>query len=257
MSFRFIELETKDALAVLRLHKPPINALDETALQQLAQAVDQAEENAAVKVVIIASAIANVFCAGGDLKYWPRVYADRPEMISATGRRTFERIERMTKPSIAAIQGHVIGDGLSLALACDIRVASLRATFQLPEISYGFIPGWGTIGRLVEAVGTAHAAELLLLGERMSASRAQMIGLVSRIAVNGDVMDNAKSLAERLAAQPPMAVHYAKAALRGGMARSPDKLAVEVSSFAATWGSPEWAQGLERLLNTPRRDEEE
>lgn len=250
MSLPFIELETRDAIAHVTLNKLPINALDETALQELTQAVDQVEQDPAIKVVIIASAVPNVFCAGGDLKFWPRVYRDQPEVISLLGRATFERIESMTKPSVAAIEGHVIGDGLSLALACDLRVASQDATFQLPEISYGFIPGWGTIGRLMDAVGTAHAAELLLLGERVSAEHAHRIGLVHRVAAGGDVKDVVQSVAVRLAGQPPIAVRYAKAALRDRLNRTFDQTAWEAHCFASTWGSSEWAQGAERLFKT-------
>lgn len=247
----FIELETTTPVAGLRLNKPPINALDETALHELTKAVDQVEANPAMKVVIITSEITDVFCASGDLKYWPRLYANQAGVISEAGQHTFERLERLTKPSIAAIGGHVIGDDLSLALACDMRLASQEATFHLPEVSYGFIPGWGTIGRLVEAVGTARAAEMLLVGERISATRAQAIGLVSRITAPDDLMGEAATLAARLATQPPLAVRYAKAALQGGAPpRSPDRRAWEASCFAAVWGSHEWEQGLHRLFKT-------
>ena len=208
------------------------------------------EDDPAIRVVIITSALNGIFCAGGDLKYWPRVYADRAEVVSAAGQCAFGRLERLRKPCIAAIQGHVIGDGLSLALGCDIRLASQAATFRLPEVGYGFIPGWGTIGRLVRAVGTAPAAELLLVGEPISAARAQTIGLVSRVTAPDDLMPAAEILAARLAAQPPLALHYAKAALLGSSAhRSPDQIAWEARCFAAVWGSHEWKQGLHKLLS--------
>ena len=256
--WEFIELETTTPVAVLRLDKPPINALDETALHELTKAVDQVEANPAMKVVIITSAIKDVFCAGGDLTYWPRLYAGQAGVISEAGQHTFERLERLTKPSIAAIGGHVIGDGLSLALACDMRLASQEATFHLPEVSYGFIPGWGTIGRLVEAVGMTHAADLLLVGEWIGATRAHAIGLVSRITAPADLTGLAESLAARIATQPPMAVRFAKAALRGGStSRSADRTAWEASCFAAVWGSPEWEHGLQRLFNIPTVTEQE
>lgn len=255
---KFIELEANESVAVLKLNKPPINALDGIALQELTKAVDQVEDDPAIKVVIITSAIKGVFCAGGDLKYWPRLYANQASAISEAGQHTFGRIERLTKPSIAAIQGHVIGDGLSLALACDMRLASQEATFRLPEVSYGFIPGWGTIGRLVQAVGTALATELLLVGEQISATRAQTIGLVNWITAPDDLMGIAETLATRIATQPPMAVRYAKAALQGSSTtRSPDRMAWEASCFAAVWGSHEWEQGLQRLFNTTIVTEQE
>jgi enoyl-CoA hydratase len=255
---KFIDLDTSSPVALLWLNKPPINALDETALQELAEATEQIESDPAIKVVIIASAITDVFCAGGDLKYWPRWYANQASVVSDVGQRTFMRIERLTKPSIAAIQGAVIGDGLSLALACDIRLASPQVSFHLPEVSYGFIPGWGTIGRLAEAVGRAFASELLLIGEPIGAARAQTMGLVNRVTTHDDVMAIAETLATRIAVQPSLALHYAKAALRGDPAsRLPDQTNWEASCFAAVWGNPEWEQGIRRLFNTTSAEQEE
>lgn len=248
---KFIQLETDNSIAIVRLNKLPINALDETALHELTKAIDQIEDHPTIKVVLITSAIKGVFCAGGDLKYWPRLYANQPDVVSEAGRNTFERIERLTKPSIAAIEGHVIGDGLSLALACDIRLASQEATFHLPEVSYGFIPGWGTISRLVDAVGMAHAAELLLVGEQISATHAQRIGLINWITAPDDLMKMAETLAARMALQPPMAMRYAKAALHGSSTiRSQEQRVWEARYFAAVWGSQEWEQGLHRLFNS-------
>jgi enoyl-CoA hydratase len=248
---KFIQLEMYNSIATLRLNKLPINALDETALHDLTSAVDRIEDHPTIRVVIIASAIKGVFCAGGDLKYWPQLYAGEPDVVSEAGRHTFERIERLTKPSIAAVEGQVIGDGLSLALACDIRLASQEATFRLPEVSYGFIPGWGTVGRLVEAVGMACAAELLLVGEQIGATHAQRIGLVSRITALDELMNTAETLAARIATQPPMAMRYAKAAMRGGsIIRSPEQRVWEARCFAAVWGSQEWEQGLQKLFSS-------
>jgi len=255
---KFIKLEADNSIAILRLNKLPINALDETALHELIKAVDQVEDHPAIKVVIITSAIKGVFCAGGDLKYWPRLYANQPYVVSEAGCHAFERIERLTKPSIAAIEGNVIGDGLSLALACDIRLASQEVTFHLPEVSYGFIPGWGTIGRLVEAVGMAYTAELLLVGEQISAPDAQRIGLVSRITPPNDLMKIAETLAARIAMQPPMAMRYAKAALRGGSnIRSPSQKAWEANCFASVWGGREWKEGLHKFFDKTKVTEQE
>ncbi|MGO9571318.1 MAG: enoyl-CoA hydratase/isomerase family protein [Desulfomonilaceae bacterium] len=244
-----VELTVNGSVAVLRLYKPPVNALDEPSLRELAKAVEQVEEDPAVRAVIVASALEGTFCAGGDLKYWPRVYRSRADEISEAGRSAFVPLEQLTKPSIAAIQGHVIGDGLSLALACDIRLAAQGVTFHLPEVGYGFIPGWGTIGRLVRVVGTAPATELLLVGEPISAVYARFIGLVSGVTAPDQLFPAAEALAERLAAKPPMAMRHAKAALLGGSAtRSPDQEDWEERCFAAVWGSQEWERGIRKLF---------
>jgi enoyl-CoA hydratase/carnithine racemase len=244
-----VDFKADSSVAILRLNKPPINALDEAALHELTKAVANLEDDPAIKAVIITSAIKGIFCAGGDLKFWPRHYAKQAAVIIEAGQRAFGQIERLTKPCIAAIQGQVIGDGFSLALACDLRLASQDAVFQLPEVSYGFIPGWGTIGRLVQTVGTASAAELLLIGDPVDAARAWNIGLINRVAAPKDLISAAETLATRLAEKPPMALRYAKAALIGSSTtQTPDQTACEARCFAAVWGSPEWEQGLQKAF---------
>jgi enoyl-CoA hydratase/carnithine racemase len=240
-----VVIEASGPIATIWLNRPPVNALDETSLHELVETLELADNHPAIRVVIIASALGNVFCAGGDLKFWPHYYASDAHGITRIGQRAFLRIERMTKPSIAAIQGHVIGDGLSLALACDIRLASGNSIFVLPEVGYGFIPGWGTIGRLLSAAGMARAAELLFTGEPINAEQALAFGLVNRVTGPNDLMASALTIAKRIATQPPVAIQYAKAALRGNpAARSPDQADWEAECFAAVWGSDEWKQGL-------------
>lgn len=252
-----VQIETSGPIATIRLNRPPVNALDETTLHELVETVEWANNDPGIRVVIIASAIENVFCAGGDLKYWPREYESDARTITRIGQETFLRIQQVNKPTIAAIQGRVIGDGLSLALACDIRLASENSIFILPEVSYGFIPGWGTIGRLLKAAGTARAAELLFTGEPINAEQALAFGLVNRVTGTDDLMVTVEAMAKRIAEQPPMALQYAKAALRGNPAtRSPDQADWEADCFAAVWGSHEWKQGLS-LFNGGHIEREE
>ncbi len=243
----FVELEAIDAVTILKLNRPPVNALDESALDELSQAVHQVEDDPTVGAVVLASAIPGIFCAGGDLKYWPHHYPDQGRAISAIGRKIFAQIEALTKPSIAAIEGRVIGDGLSLALACDIRLAAQGTTFHLPEISYGFIPGWGTVSRLVQSVGLTSAAELLLVGEPLDAVRARSIGLVNRLVTPHDLMPAALALAATMAARPRLALRYAKAVLRGDASHLSNREAWEASCFEQVWDSQEWKQGLQAL----------
>jgi len=248
-----LELECEGPVATLSLNRPPINALDELALDQLGKAFDQIDADPGTRVVIVASAIGGVFCTGGDLKYWPRAYPDYPNFVSRAGRLTFDRMERLKKPSIAVIDGRVIGDGLSLALACDLRVASHRSTFLLPEVDYGFIPGWGTVGRLTKIVGTAAATELLLVGEPVDAGHAHRIGLVNDVLSSDDVMNFAETLASRLAAKPPNAMQHAKAVLREGFPSNPSpETDCEARCFAAVWGGNEWERGINNLFGRPK-----
>jgi enoyl-CoA hydratase/carnithine racemase len=245
---QFVQFDHAGPVATLTLDKPPINALDEAALDELLAAADQVEKDESVRAVIIASGIERIFCAGGDLKYWPQRYAGMPDQVSRAGRRVFARLEALAKPTIAAIAGAVIGDGISLALSCDIRIASQVSQFRLPETAYGFIPGWGTIARLHRAVGQAVTSELLFTDTTLSARRAQMYGLVNRVTVTEDVMPTARMLANQIAARSPRALHQAKAALvHRNVGREEDE-SWEANCFAAAWEGAECTQGIERLF---------
>lgn len=243
-----VEIQHDGAVAVLTINRPPINVLDESALNELSAAVQDIEADSTVRAVIVASSIRGVFCAGGDLKYWPRAYRNRGDLVSAAGRKVFAQMKAWTKPSIAAIRGRVIGDGLSLALACDLRIADQTTTLQLPEIRYGFIPGWGTIGRLVETVGRSVASEIVFLGEPIDAPKAHDLRLVNWVTNSEKLWKESLAIAEKLAARGRQTLHYAKAVLRGRPERrKQDHVAWEAACFEAVWGNDEWKHGLKSL----------
>ena len=242
-------LEFTDGVAHLIVNKPPVNALDMPALDDIMTAIDKIEENGDVKVILITSGIEDIFCSGGDMKYWPRHFPDRGDLVSNAGRRVFTRIQRLNKPSIAAIQGSVIGDGLALALACDLRVATDDSNFHLPELEYGFIPGWGTIGRLKEVVGKSSTAELLFLGQAMNANRALEIGLVNQIGPSHDFFPWAYCLATGIAAKPTFTLQQAKKALCGKVGIFPNEFKdPEAICFKSLWGGKEWKEGIKRIF---------
>jgi enoyl-CoA hydratase/carnithine racemase len=179
-----------------------------------------------------------IFCSGGDLKYWGQVH-DGTE-VSRIGREVFARVERLPKPTIAAVNGRVIGDGLALALACDLRVASATATFRLPEVAYGFIPGWDLIRRLAASAGRTNASELLLTGQPVEASRARAMGFVNEVVPSETLMDEVLKRARKMAGLSPAALRAAKCALLGGNERR---------CFEATWNQKDWREGIDSLFS--------
>jgi enoyl-CoA hydratase/carnithine racemase len=243
--FGCVRVDINGPIALLTLKKPSINVLDETDLHNLAEAVNMIEHEDCIRSVLITSGIYGVFCAGGDLNYWPNQYPDQPDTVSEAGRFVFDRLQNLAKPTIAVIDGQVIGDGISLALACDIRLAGPRVSFHLPEIEYGFIPGWGTIGRLLQAAGRSAAVEMVFLGDPITARRARHLGLIHRIFTEEDLMPAAMTMAKRLAQKPPKAMQFAKTALNGDFyASSEEQAALELQCFSAVWGGPEWQTGV-------------
>jgi enoyl-CoA hydratase/carnithine racemase len=224
-------------VTVLKLNRPPVNALDRAALEELSNAIEGVRSDHESRVLVLTGGIEGIFCSGGDLKYWRHVQDERE--VSREGRKVFAQIERLPKPTIAAINGHVIGDGLALALVCDLRIAAETATFRIPEAAYGFIPGWGFIKRLVASVGRGNASGLLLTGQPIGAPRAQIMGLVNEIVPSDTLMDYVMDLSRQLAALSPASLRALKCALLGGN---------ESACFDAVWGKDHWREGIDALL---------
>ncbi len=230
-------LQRKGAASILTLRRPPINALDRQSLNELSEAVAAAEADQETRVLIITGGIENVFCTGGDLKYWRHIRDG--EEVSRSGCEAFTRLESLPKPTLAAINGHVVGDGLALALACDLRMASGTATFRLPELAYGFIPGWGLIHRLMGLLGRARASNLLFSGGPFQAPEALNMGLVHEVAPPERLLDRALERAREMENLSPAAFRAAKCALLGGD---------ETACFRSVWGGSDWQEGIDALL---------
>ena len=141
------------------------------------------------------------------------------------------------KPVIAAINGFALGGGLELALACDLRIAAENASFGLPEVTLGLIPGWGGTQRLPRAIPKAMAAELLFMGQRIDAQEAYRIGLVNKLVPNSQLLPTAEEWAERLCEIPPLAVRAVKEAMCKGLEMSLEEglgLETELEDFLFT-----------------------
>lgn len=224
-------------VSILTLNRPPINTLDRTDLHELAEIVERLEDDDELRVVVITGGIKGIFCCGGDLKYWRNIANARE--VSGAGREVFAKIERLSKPTVAAINGHVVGDGLALALACDFRIAAETSVVRLPEVACGFIPGWGLIHRLVAAVGRSHASDLLLTSRRVGAAEARMMGLINEVVPDDRLLNCSLAKASELATLSPDALKAAKWALLGRD---------EVACFETVWGGRDWRTGIDAIL---------
>ncbi len=224
-------------VATLTLRRPPANALDVGALEELEERLAAIAADPEARALVLTGGLERIFCSGGDLGYWQQIPDGRS--VSHTGATVIRRLTQLNIPTIAAINGHVVGDGLALALACNLRWASAEAAFRLPELRYGFIPGWGTLGQLIEVIGQARATELLLTGRALDAEAAERIGLVHAVVPSDRLQDEARHLGWILAALPRAAVQAAMRALRGHD---------EGTEFAAVWGGPEWTEGMMTFL---------
>ncbi|MBU3738778.1 MAG: enoyl-CoA hydratase/isomerase family protein [Rhodoferax sp.] len=223
------------AVALVTLNRPEVgNAINDAIRTGLPQALEALDQDPDCAVVVMAGAGAKGFCVGADIKESRTVGHPVQERQRLLGNPWIDRVARLRKPVIAAIDGFCLGGGLELALACDIRMATARAQFALPETGLGLIPGGGGTQRLARVIGLGRALDLILSGERIDAVQASQMGLVTRVVGEpGDLLASALSLAERIAQRPPTASAFAKEATRQGLEMTlEDGLRLEKSLFS-------------------------
>ena len=205
-------LDVSDHVATLTVSRPEVrNALDRQTVTELSEHLDGLRSRDDVGAVIITGAGDQVFVAGADIRQLrERRRADALQAINAS---LFARIDRFEKPTIAAVNGHALGGGCELALACDLRIAADHARFGQPEVGLGIIPAAGATQRLPRLIGLGRAKQLVLTGDPIDAHTALSWGLVNAIAPTVELLSAAHQMAKRILDRGPLAVRLAKMAL--------------------------------------------
>ncbi|HQR29376.1 MAG TPA: enoyl-CoA hydratase-related protein [Anaeromyxobacteraceae bacterium] len=193
------------------------NALSRAMVAGLLENLDRVREDRALRCVVVTGKGDKAFCAGADLKERAGMSAEEVHAFHRSLRDAFRAIEAAPQAFVAAMNGAALGGGLELALACDMRVAVEGAEMGLPEVGLGIIPGAGGTVRLPRAIGVARAKELILTGRRVGASEALAMGLVSRVAPEGRLLEVALELAGLVARNAPVSIRQAKRAVDGGL----------------------------------------
>ena len=203
MKLENIILTKKNFIGIITLNHPPVNAWNWATMQDFERALDDVENDHDVRVVIITGAGEKCFSAGFDVSDT----ANAPK-TSPKARQLWRRIDRFSKPVIAAINGYALGGGLELAMCCQFRIMvnAPEAMVGLTELNLGIIPGWGGTQRLPLLVGKTKALEMILFSKKIGATEALEAGLVNQLSAPGRLMDDALTLAEKLAKRPPLAV---------------------------------------------------
>ena len=217
MEFKNILYENKAGILYLTLNRPEVhNALTPEMWKDITTAVQCAQEDASVRVVIVTSAGDKALASGADIKeLHDRYYM---EQMRGTATTALRNLENLSKPVICAINGYALGGGCELAEACDIRIATKRSKFGQPEVNLGLIPGAGGTQRLTRIVGVAKAKELIFTGQIISAEEAEKIGLVNMVTEDdrASLMAAAENMAQKILAKGPVAVSMAKIAINLG-----------------------------------------
>jgi enoyl-CoA hydratase len=196
-----------DGILTILLQRPPANALGQPIIDGLNAALDHADEIGDVKVIVVASRVPGFFAAGADIKH---MAAADGEAFAAYGRALkapLARLAASSRVSIAAIDGFALGGGLELAMACTMRIGGAGATFGLPEVKLGLIPGAGGTQRLPRLVGRGRALDIMLTGRDVGAEEAYTIGLIDRLVDDGAAEREARALAQQLRRLSQPALH--------------------------------------------------
>mmetsp|Transcript_28803 Transcript_28803/g.68751 ORF Transcript_28803/g.68751 Transcript_28803/m.68751 type:complete len:308 (+) Transcript_28803:148-1071(+) len=201
----------------LTLNRPHCrNAIGRKFLHEFREALSNVAQEHSTRCVILKSSVPGVFCSGADLKERNNMTRRETETFVTLLRATFDELENLPMPTIAAIDGYALGGGLELALACDLRVASAGSTFAFPEVRLGIIPGAGGTQRLPRTIGSSQAKELIFSGRRISAEEALKRGLVDYAVDENQAVAKALELAQEIAMGAPIALRMAKHAISVG-----------------------------------------
>lgn len=214
----FVKTAISDRVAILTIDHPPANAFNGQTMRDLRAAFSDVVGDRSVKAIIITGAGTRFFVAGADIKEMAQAASEgKARDLIANGQATFSLIEASRKPVIAAVNGFCLGGGMELFLSCHMRLAVPGARFGQPEINLGIIPGWGGTQRLTRQIGTARALEMILSGEPIDTAEAMQLGLLNKIVDPEHLLDEAKTLAGKIAAKGGLAVNAAVKAVYEGL----------------------------------------
>ncbi|AYO29650.1 crotonase [Biomaibacter acetigenes] len=217
MNYKNIIFEQKKNIGIVTINRQEVlNALNHETLSELMDAFHKIEDNPDIRAFIITGSGPKAFVAGADINELNGTSPINGLQFMHFGQRIFNFIEEMGTPSIAAVNGYALGGGCELAMACDLRVASVNAKFGQPEIKLGNIPGWGGTQRLPRLIGKSKAKELIFTGIFITAEEAEKLGLVNKVVSQEDLLNVAEELAYKIALMSPIALKLAKSAINKG-----------------------------------------
>ncbi|HET57220.1 MAG TPA: enoyl-CoA hydratase [Deltaproteobacteria bacterium] len=244
MEFENILFEKQGHIATLTLNRPPANSVNLATLLEIEKALDDVDQDKEVRVLILTGAGEKGFSAGFDVSDAANANKTGPK-----GQELWTRIDRFTKPVIAAINGYAFGGGCELAMASTFSVMVETAKIGLTELNLGIIPGWGGTQRMPRILGKSKALEMILFSKRITAQEAFEIGLVDRVSKTGELMNDVMEMAEFLAKRPPLAVKAVLKAVNVGLENGLDEgTKVEWEGTQTVSGSKDAMEGFTAFM---------
>lgn len=245
-----ILLSKEGHIATITINRPSqLNALNKQTITELNTCLNQLDEDKEVRAIIITGSGEKAFVAGADIKEFASFDVENGRKLAAEGQRLlFDRVENMSKPVIAAVNGYALGGGLELAMSCHMRVASDNAMMGLPEVSLGVIPGYGGTQRLAQLVGKGKAMELITTAGMMKAEEAKSWGLVNHVVTMEELLPLAQKIAGKITRNSPNAIGAAIRSVNAGLRDGVNGFEKEIEEFGNCFGTPEFNEGTTAFL---------
>ena len=250
MTAPLLQIDTAHGVRTIRINRPDkLNALNAATLDALDAAFADADADAAVRAVVLTGAGPKAFVAGADIAEMNGLTPVQGRDFSLRGTRMMRRVEKLSKPVIAMVNGFALGGGLELAMCCHLRIAADTAKVGQPEINLGLIPGFGGSQRLLRLCGRAATLELCLTGAPVTAERALQLGIVNRIVPAAELEAETMKLAAQLASAAPLALRGMLDCVNiGGECGIEEGLEYESAQFGLMFATEDMREGTSAFL---------
>lgn len=255
MAYTKLIIEKQDNICTVKINNPEaLNALNSIILKELDAVFTEIREDNSIDVVVLTGE-GRSFVAGADIAQMSTMNAIEGKAFGELGASVFRKIELLDKVVIAAVNGFALGGGCELAMACDIRIASVKAKFGQPEVGLGITPGFSGTQRLSRLVGLGKAKELIYTADVIVAEEAYRIGLVNKVVEPEALMDESMAMAKKIASKAPLAVRYAKEAINRGIETDIETgISIEADLFGLCFSTEDQKEGMQAFLNKKSAD---
>jgi enoyl-CoA hydratase len=249
-TFTHVLSEVKNSIQWITINRPnQLNALNKETIAELRLAIEEANTNNTIRVIVLTGSGEKAFVAGADIKEFADFDVEQGKNLAKQGQEhLFDFIENNHKPVIAAVNGFALGGGLELAMASHIRVASTNAKLGLPEVSLGVIPGYGGTQRLSNLVGKGKANEMIFTAGMISAEEALQWGLVNNVCALEELTATVEKIASKIAQNSPLAIASAIRSVNASTTDGVNGFSIEVEEFGKCFGTKDFIEGTTAFL---------
>lgn len=251
----YVKFSVEGNVGILTINRPAaLNALNDQVISELNDALEQIDLDV-VRCVIVRGEGEKAFVAGADIGQMSGLTKAEGTAFGKLGNDVFRKLETLPIPTIAAVCGFALGGGCELAMSCDIRLASDTAVFGQPEVGLGITPGFGGTQRMARLIGMGRAKELLYTARKVKAPEALEIGLVQGVYPVAELMEQAMKMAQRIAANAPIAVRACKKAVNDGLQVDMDRaVVIEEELFGSCFETADQKNAMSAFLEKRKAD---